>query len=91
MEGGSSAFLHFMIQSVQESQTLLQNNNWRTKSGKRPSNLDLFFKLDTKITKREIEEDIKIGFWHVPRRLNTIADRLAKEAALKAKRLDVAF
>ena len=31
------------------------------------------------VAERERERDWKIGFWHVPRENNEIADRLAKE------------
>lgn len=68
---------------------MLQRNNWRTAAGKCPANLDLFLRLDAAINLRESEEDITIGFWHVPRHLNYIADELAKEAAARAATLDV--
>ena len=48
------------------------------------ANLDLFMKLDQGIEAIERERDIKIGFWHVSREYNTIADRLATAAALGA-------
>ncbi|KAK7515299.1 ribonuclease H-like domain-containing protein [Phyllosticta citriasiana] len=59
---------------------------WKAKgfknaSGKTPGNLDLFLKIDEKIKELEEPEDIVIGFWHVPRKYNVMADRLAKSAA----------
>lgn len=38
-------------------------------------------RLDEALAVEEAKQDVKIGFWHVPREYNTIADRLAKEAA----------
>ncbi|KAK7529166.1 ribonuclease H-like domain-containing protein [Phyllosticta citribraziliensis] len=54
---------------------------FKNSSGKAPSNLDLFLKIDEKIKELEEPEDIVIGFWHVPRKYNVLADRLAKGAA----------
>lgn len=48
----------------------------------KPANLDLFLKLDTELVAQEAK-DVKIGFWHVCREYNTIADGLAKTAALE--------
>ena len=38
-------------------------------------------KLDTMLSKQERKTNVKIGFWHVLRQFNTIADGLAKKAA----------
>ncbi|KAK8195637.1 ribonuclease H-like domain-containing protein [Phyllosticta capitalensis] len=54
---------------------------FKNSSGKTPSNLDIFLKIDEKIKELEEPEDIVIGFWHVPRKYNAVADRLAKFAA----------
>ena len=48
-----------------------------------PANLDLFLKLDAEITIQEARQDVKIGFWHIPREYNTRADTLAKEASIQ--------
>ncbi|EMD65999.1 hypothetical protein COCSADRAFT_355457 [Bipolaris sorokiniana ND90Pr] len=48
---------------------------------KRPTNLDLFRKLDILIKRLEAK-NIKVRFWHVPREHNQLADRLAKAAAV---------
>jgi len=57
----------------------LQSKAWRTSSGKRPTNLDLFLKLDEVTT--DLEKDgVAVGFWHVPRAYNHKADGLAKLA-----------
>lgn len=44
-------------------------------------NLDLFRRLDDAITEQEAN-GIEIGFWHIPREYNTLADGLAKQAAI---------
>ena len=62
----------------------IQRNGMRTAAGRTPANLDLFMKLDQEIDAIERERDVKIGFWHVSREHNTIADRLATAAALGA-------
>ena len=49
----------------------------------KPANLDLFLKLDEELAAQEAKKEVKIGFWHVGREYNTIADALAKKAALK--------
>ncbi|KAL9620118.1 MAG: hypothetical protein Q9160_005324 [Pyrenula sp. 1 TL-2023] len=55
-------------------------NDWRTSKGTRPANLDLFQDLDATLTSHEAR-NIKIGFWHIPREYNEVADKLAKTAA----------
>lgn len=57
-----------------------QANDWRTSKGTKPANLDLFLRLDDDISIHE-SEGISVGFLWVPREVNTIADRLSKEAA----------
>lgn len=58
-----------------------QNNNLRTKRNTKPANLDLFLRLDAALTAEENKQAVKIGFWHVPREYNTLADGLAKDAS----------
>lgn len=58
-----------------------QRNGLRINRGTKPANLDLFLKLDAAITTYETRLDLKIGFWHIPREYNTLADILAKEAS----------
>ncbi|EPS96690.1 hypothetical protein FOMPIDRAFT_1130012 [Fomitopsis schrenkii] len=58
-----------------------KRNGMRASDGRTPANLDLFLRLDEEITAIEQTHDIRIGFWHVAREFNTIADRLAKDAA----------
>lgn len=57
----------------------------RKPNGQRPSNLDLFLKLDAEVMKREREHACKVMFWHIERGYNTIADGLAKRGARAAK------
>ncbi|KAL8893836.1 MAG: hypothetical protein Q9192_004876 [Flavoplaca navasiana] len=57
-----------------------KNNKLRNSRNAKPANLDLFLQLDAALSIEEIK-GIKVGFWHVPREHNTIADKLAKEAA----------
>ncbi|OCH93558.1 ribonuclease H-like protein [Obba rivulosa] len=56
-------------------------NGWRGAQGRRPSNLDLFQQLDKEIDIQERRHKVNIGFWHVPREFNGLADSLAKRAA----------
>ena len=49
----------------------------------KPANLDLFLQLDKEITTTEVKKNVEIGFWHVRREYNTIADGLVKKAALE--------
>ncbi|USP79252.1 ribonuclease H-like protein [Curvularia clavata] len=57
-------------------------NGWRTSKGTRPLNLDLFLALDALVATHEANSNVKIGFWRIPRAHNTIADNLAKMAAI---------
>ena len=60
----------------------MEGNNYRTNRNVKPANLDLFLKLDQFITCEEAKQDLQIGFWHIPREYNKVADRLAKEASM---------
>ncbi|KAI0348461.1 ribonuclease H-like protein [Trametopsis cervina] len=61
-----------------------ESKGWRTSSGKRPSNLDLFLKLDDAIKSLERRRAVEVGFWRIPREYNYEADRLAGAAARRA-------
>ncbi|KAI0348464.1 ribonuclease H-like protein [Trametopsis cervina] len=61
-----------------------ESNNWRTAAGKRPSNLDLFLKLDEVIKGVERRRAVQVGFWRIPREHNREADGLAGAAARRA-------
>ncbi|KAH7916647.1 ribonuclease H-like domain-containing protein [Hygrophoropsis aurantiaca] len=56
-------------------------NGWRTSRGGRPSNIDLFQKLDAEVDANERRHHVEIGFWHVNREHNQLADKLAKQGA----------
>ncbi|EPS96680.1 hypothetical protein FOMPIDRAFT_1053046 [Fomitopsis schrenkii] len=43
-----------------------------------------FLEPDEEITAAEAKHDILVGFWYIPRKYNTVADRLAKDAAKRA-------
>jgi len=58
-----------------------KHNKFRTAKGTTPANIDLFLELDAGITTLEVKHNMRVGFWHVSRKLNAIADRLAKKAA----------
>lgn len=53
-------------------------------TGLAPSNLDLFVALDKKIIELESKFPCVIGFWHIRREYNTLADRLARKGAKEA-------
>ncbi|KAI4117238.1 MAG: hypothetical protein LQ338_007585 [Usnochroma carphineum] len=72
----------YVVKGITEWLPSWKNNNLRTNRDTKPSNLDLFLKLDEELTAEETKQDVKIGFWHVRREYNTIADGLAKKAAL---------
>ncbi len=63
----------------------LQKNNWHDSSGNEPPNLDLFKRLNAMVDDQERELSIKIGFWLVEKRLNLVAEELAREAARRAE------
>lgn len=56
----------------------------RKANGQRPSNLDLFLKLDAEMQKRQREHDCRVMFWYIERGYNAIADGLAKRGARAA-------
>lgn len=58
----------------------MKNNKQRNARNVKPANLDLFLQLDAALTIEEMK-GAKIGFWHVPREYNSMADTLAKQAA----------
>ncbi|KAL8860579.1 MAG: hypothetical protein Q9178_002932 [Gyalolechia marmorata] len=70
----------YVVKGMTEWLPAWKNNNLRTNRNTKPANLDLFLRLDDAVAVEETK-GVKIGFWHVPREYNAIADRLAKEAA----------
>jgi ribonuclease HI len=57
-----------------------QAKQLRTAQGKRPSNIDLFLKIDEMVSETEASGKAEVGFWHIPRECNQLADSLAKLA-----------
>lgn len=61
-----------------------QRNGGVTSSGQPAVNMDLFLKLEEEIIELEQRGSgpgLEIGFWHIPRRYNAVADSLANKAA----------
>ena len=58
------------IESEADELTLSQRNGWRTSLGSTPANLDLFLQLEREMEDLEVGNNVKFGFWHVPRHLN---------------------
>ena len=61
--------------------TSIQVNGFKTTQGRAPDNLDLFLRLDSMIETQEAVHHLKIGFLHIRREYNEVADRHAKHAA----------
>jgi len=74
----------YVYQGMTEWLPAWKANGLRTSQGRRPSNLDLFLKLEQEIIRLERARRIDVGFWRIPRELNWRADSLAKEAARRA-------
>lgn len=55
-------------------------NGWQTSTHKPVKNQDLWKEL-SKERERWSKAGLEVQFWLIPRRLNTVADQLAKEAA----------
>lgn len=70
----------YVVKGMTEWLPKWESNNWRTSNGTKPANLDLFLALDDLVTTQEAN-NLTIGFWHIPREHNKLADRLAKAAA----------
>ncbi|KAF8883650.1 ribonuclease H-like domain-containing protein [Gymnopilus junonius] len=69
----------YVVKGITEWFPSWRKRGWRTSDGKRPTNLDLFMRLDDFITTLE-EDRVVVGFWRVPRAFNHAADALAKRA-----------
>ncbi|KAK8237821.1 ribonuclease H-like domain-containing protein [Phyllosticta capitalensis] len=70
----------YVVRGMTEWLPKWKMNGFRTSAGKEPANLALFLSLEEQIEDYEAEE-FEIGFMHIPRRFNQVADRLAKLAA----------
>jgi ribonuclease HI len=59
-----------------------QKSGWKTTRGKKVVNQDLWKELIKELDKWRTL-GLEITFWHIPRELNSVADRLAKTAATR--------
>ncbi|KAF1975435.1 ribonuclease H-like protein [Bimuria novae-zelandiae CBS 107.79] len=71
----------YVVKGMTEWLPTWKRKDWRTSKGTKPANLDLFLALDRVVTTHEAK-NVTIGFWHIPREHNKLADRLAKAAAV---------
>ncbi|KAJ7274082.1 ribonuclease H-like domain-containing protein [Mycena rebaudengoi] len=71
----------YVVKGMTEWLPTWKKNNWRKPDKKYPGNLDLFQRLDAAVTEQE-RRGRKIGFLHVLREHNNIADKLAKKATI---------
>ncbi|KAF8071634.1 ribonuclease H-like domain-containing protein [Lyophyllum atratum] len=69
----------YVVKGMTEWLPSWKARGWRNSYGKRPANLDLFVGLDDRATRLE-QEGIEVGFWHIPREFNVLADEQAKMA-----------
>ncbi|KAI0704937.1 ribonuclease H-like domain-containing protein [Cytidiella melzeri] len=74
----------YVVKGMTEWLPRWKENHFRTSTGKRPANLDLFRQLNAMVEVAERKHKITIGFWHVGREHNKIADTLAKQGAHSA-------
>ncbi|KAL9624787.1 MAG: hypothetical protein Q9160_001142 [Pyrenula sp. 1 TL-2023] len=70
----------YVVRGATEWMSKWVDNRWRNNRGKPVANCDLW-----KVLLRELEKwdqrGLRVLFWHIPRGLNELADRKAKEAA----------
>ncbi|KAJ7105053.1 ribonuclease H-like domain-containing protein, partial [Mycena crocata] len=69
----------YVVKAITEWIPVWKNNNWLTKEGRRPVNLDLFQRLEAAVVEQE-NRGLKVQFFHIDREFNSIADGLAKQA-----------
>ncbi|KAF8550769.1 hypothetical protein OG21DRAFT_1513628 [Imleria badia] len=75
----------YVVKGMTEWLPNWKRNGLRKADGKRPSNLDLFCKLDAEVEERERRRGCSVKFWHIARTYNSIADKLAKDGAHVAR------
>lgn len=76
----------YVVKGITEWLPAWRRRGWRTSNGQVPGNLDLFQKLDAIVGEAE-REGINVGFWHIGREFNTLADSLAKRGAKEVPRV----
>ncbi|KAF5356441.1 hypothetical protein D9758_009531 [Tetrapyrgos nigripes] len=70
----------YVVKGITDWYPSWKRRGWRTANGKIPANLDLFHRLNDKLTELEVT-GVEIGFWRIPRKYNQLADQLAGQAA----------
>ncbi|KAI4527153.1 ribonuclease H-like protein [Schizophyllum commune Loenen D] len=76
----------YVVRGITEWLPQWKRNGWRTSLGSTPANMDLFLQLEREMEDLEVDNNVKFGFWHVPRHLNQEADKLAKIGAAAAQK-----
>lgn len=79
----------YVVKGMTEWLPKWKTNKFRTNHNTKPANLDLFLQLDAALEIEEVKQDVLVGFWHISREYNTIADALAKKAAQDGDRKSV--
>ncbi|KAJ7506748.1 ribonuclease H-like domain-containing protein [Mycena galericulata] len=73
----------YVVKGLTEWLPKWKSNRWRNAQGRTPENLDLFRELDDMVSVYE-SRGLKIQFLHVERKLNSVADDLARAAARRS-------
>ncbi|KAK6522172.1 hypothetical protein TWF281_002739 [Arthrobotrys megalospora] len=71
----------YVVKGMTEWLPKWKANGMRTAQGKLPVNIDLFLSLEESLSKVEESRNVEICFWYIPRAVNKIADKLAKDGA----------
>ncbi|KZW04442.1 ribonuclease H-like protein [Exidia glandulosa HHB12029] len=74
----------YVVKGLTQWYPAWKKKGWRAGDGKRPANLDLFHKLHEVVTHLEHQLEVNVGFLHLQRSSNELADTLAKLGAQKA-------
>ncbi|KAF7299946.1 Ribonuclease H-like protein [Mycena chlorophos] len=89
-EGDSDALVcvvaadsEYVVKGITEWLPRWKENGWRKNDGTVPANLDLFRRLDDKISRYEAR-GMDVQLFRIPRAMNEVADGLAKDAAARA-------
>ncbi|KAF7299945.1 Ribonuclease H-like protein [Mycena chlorophos] len=73
----------YVVKGMTEWVPRWKANGWKKSDGRFPANLDLFRRLDEKVSQYEAR-GLDVRFFHVPRAVNAVADGLAKDGAARA-------
>ncbi|QDS71987.1 hypothetical protein FKW77_001542 [Venturia effusa] len=71
----------YLVKGMTEWLPKWKNQGMRLNNGSVPANLDLFVAIDEQMVELEERFPCVIGFWHIRREFNTLADELAREGA----------